>query len=116
RPPPRAAAGAGTRLRGRRALRAGGQARGAGAGDPPLPRRASAGRGRLMDFAALDRVLREAAEDLRLDADEKQELRELGQRLDAGRIRFLRNRALAAARDATRGGPGATVDALRLLQ
>ena len=46
-----------------------------------------------MDFDALDRSLRESAQDFTLDADEKIELRELGRQLDAGRIRFLRQGA-----------------------
>ena len=69
-----------------------------------------------MDFAALDRALRETAQDFALDADEKLELRELGQQLDAGRVRFLRNRAFDIAREAMLGEPGHTLDALRWLE
>ena len=69
-----------------------------------------------MDFAALDRALREIAQDFALDADEKLELRELGQQLDAGRVRFLRNRAFDIAREAMLGEPGNTLDALRWLE
>ena len=69
-----------------------------------------------MDFDALDRSLRETAQDFTLDPDEKLELRELGQQLDAGRIRFLRNRAFDIARDAMRGEPGATLEVLRWLE
>ena len=69
-----------------------------------------------MDFDALDRSLRESAQDFTLDAGEKLELRELGQQLDAGRIRFLRNRAFDIARDAMRGEPGATLEVLRWLE
>ena len=56
-----------------------------------------------MDFAALDRALRETAQDFALDAGEKVELRELGQQLDAGRVRFLRNRAFDIAREVMLG-------------
>ncbi len=69
-----------------------------------------------MDFDALDRALRETAQDFALDADEKVELRELGQRLDAGRIRFLRNRAFDIAREALLRAPGETLDVLRWLE
>ena len=69
-----------------------------------------------MDFDALDRSLRESAQDFTLDAGEKLELRELGRQLDAGRIRFLRNRAFDIARDAMRGEPGATLEVLRWLE
>lgn len=69
-----------------------------------------------MEFDALDRSLRESAQDFTLDAGEKLELRELGQQLDAGRIRFLRNRAFDIAREAMRGEPGATLEVLRWLE
>ena len=69
-----------------------------------------------MDFDALDRSLRESAQDFTLDADEKLELRELGRQLDAGRIRFLRNRAFDIAREAMLAKPGETLDVLRWLE
>ena len=69
-----------------------------------------------MDFDALDRSLRESAQDFTLDADEKIELRELGQQLDAGRIRFLRNRAFDIAREAMLAVPVQTLDVLRWLE
>ena len=69
-----------------------------------------------MDFDALDRSLRETAQDFVLDADEKLELRELGQQLDAGRIRFLRNRAFDIAREAMLTDAGTTLDVLRWLE
>ena len=69
-----------------------------------------------MDFDALDRILRETAQDFALDAGEKVELRELGQQLDPGRIRFLRNRAFDVAREAMLRAPGETLDALRWLE
>ncbi|MDQ3038196.1 MAG: phospholipase D-like domain-containing protein [Pseudomonadota bacterium] len=52
-----------------------------------------------MDIEALDRTLRESVQDFKLDPAEKIELRELGKQLDAGRVRFLRNRAFEIARD-----------------
>ena len=69
-----------------------------------------------MDFDALDRSLRETALDHTLDADEKVQLRELGQQLDAGRIRFLRNRAFDIAREAMLAAPAETLDVLRWLE
>jgi phosphatidylserine/phosphatidylglycerophosphate/cardiolipin synthase-like enzyme len=69
-----------------------------------------------MDFDALDRSLRESALDFTLDADEKVQLRELGQQLDAGRIRFLRNRAFDIAREAMLATPAETLDVLRWLE
>ena len=69
-----------------------------------------------MDFDALDRSLRETALDFTLDAGEKQELRELGQQLDAGRIRFLRNRAFDIARESMLASPGETLEVLRWLE
>lgn len=69
-----------------------------------------------MDFDALDRSLRETAQDLQLGNDEKFALRELGRQLDPGRIRFMRNRAFDVAREAMIGEPGETLDALRWLE
>jgi len=69
-----------------------------------------------MDFDALDRSLRESAQDFTLDAGEKLELRELGRQLDAGRIRFLRNRAFDIAREAMLAAPTQTLDVLRWLE
>ncbi|HSD17384.1 MAG TPA: phospholipase D-like domain-containing protein [Thermomonas sp.] len=69
-----------------------------------------------MDFDALDRSLRESAEDFSLDAEEKLELRGLGLQLDAGRVRFLRNRAFDIAREAMLAAPAQTLDVLRWLQ
>jgi len=53
-----------------------------------------------MDVDALDRSLRESVQDFTLDTAEKIELRELGLQLDAGRVRFLRNRAFDIVREA----------------
>ena len=69
-----------------------------------------------MEFDALDRSLRESAQDFTLDAGEKLELRELGQQLDAGRIRFLRNRAFDIARETMLATPAETLDVLRWLE
>ena len=70
----------------------------------------------MTDFDALDRSLRESAQDFTLDAGEKLELRELGRQLDAGRIRFLRNRAFDIAREAMLAAPAQTLDVLRWLE
>ena len=70
----------------------------------------------MMDFDALDRSLRESAQDFTLDPGEKLKLRELGLQLDAGRIRFLRNRAFDIAREVILGTPAETLDVLRWLE
>lgn len=69
-----------------------------------------------MDFSALDRLLRDSADDLALSHQEKFELRELGQQLDAGRVRYLRNRAFDIARDAMANDAVQAADALRWLE
>ena len=69
-----------------------------------------------MDADALDRILREAVQDFRLDAGEKLDLREIGQQLDAGRIRFLRNRAFDIVREALLRDPGESLAALHWLE
>ena len=69
-----------------------------------------------MEFDALDRSLRESAQDFTLDAGEKLELRELGQQLDAGRIRFLRNRAFDLVRDLTLSDAANALPALKWLE
>lgn len=50
-----------------------------------------------MDFSALDRELRATLSDLRLDEEERAQLRELGAGLKADQVRYLRNRAFALA-------------------
>jgi len=50
-----------------------------------------------MDFAALDRELRATLADLRLDEEERAQLRELGAGLKPDQVRYLRNRAFALA-------------------
>lgn len=69
-----------------------------------------------IDFNALDRRLRDSVQDLVLAADEKVALRELGGRLDADRIRYMRNRAFDLAREAIQANLGDTLDALRWLE
>jgi phosphatidylserine/phosphatidylglycerophosphate/cardiolipin synthase-like enzyme len=51
------------------------------------------------DFAELDRILRESAQDAALDDDEKNELRQLGETLGRDRARYLRNRAFDLVRE-----------------
>jgi mitochondrial cardiolipin hydrolase len=53
----------------------------------------------MIDFAELDRLLRESADDTVLDDDEKLELRELGSSLSRDRVRYLRNRAFDLVRE-----------------
>lgn len=53
----------------------------------------------MMDVDSMDRILRDAVQDFSLDPVEKLELRELGKQLDAGRVRFLRNRAFEIVRE-----------------
>lgn len=69
-----------------------------------------------MDIDALDRSLRESVQDFRLDTDEKIELRELGQQLDAGRVRFLRNRAFDIVREAILREPSDSLAAMHWLE
>lgn len=69
-----------------------------------------------MDFAELDRTLRESVADLALDNEEKFELRELGARLPGERVRYLRNRAFDMARELMAAQPPRTLDALRWLE
>lgn len=69
-----------------------------------------------VDYAELDRHLRESAADRRLDNDEKFELRELGSRLDPDRVRYLRNRAFDMARELILAQPPQALDALRWLE
>ena len=68
------------------------------------------------DFDALDRALRDAAADLSLDDDERFELREIGRHVDPERLRYLRNRAFAIAREVMGTSPARALDALRWLE
>lgn len=69
-----------------------------------------------MDFDELDRQLRDSIEDLQLDARERQILRNLGERLDGGRLRFLRNRAFVIGRERIAAEPDEAMDVLRWLE
>jgi len=69
-----------------------------------------------MDFDHLDRLLRDSAEDRRLDEGERLQLRELGGRLEPERCRFLRNRAFGLARELIAAEPGAGAEVLRWLE
>ncbi|HEY0503425.1 MAG TPA: phospholipase D-like domain-containing protein [Lysobacter sp.] len=69
-----------------------------------------------MDFAQLDQALRATAADFSLDNRERFELRELGARIDADRIRYLRNRAFDMARELVASGSADTVAVLRWLE
>ena len=52
-----------------------------------------------MDFAHLDRQLRDSLADLKLSNDERDELRQLGSDLGPDQVRYLRNRAFALVRE-----------------
>ncbi|GAB3310790.1 phospholipase D-like domain-containing protein [Luteimonas notoginsengisoli] len=69
-----------------------------------------------MDFAALDRALRDSAQDLTLSGEEKAELRELGRQIDPARIRYLRNRGFDMVREIVAAQPGDALEALRWLE
>jgi mitochondrial cardiolipin hydrolase len=69
-----------------------------------------------MDFAAMDRMLRDSARDFTLDNGEKLELRELGRQLDAERIRYLRNRGFDMVREMVSARSAGALDALRWLE
>lgn len=69
-----------------------------------------------MDFQQLDQELRDTAADLNLDNQERFELRELGARIDAERIRYLRNRAFDMARERLAAGAPDPVAVLRWLE
>ncbi len=69
-----------------------------------------------MDFQKLDQELRDTAIDLNLDNQERFELRELGSRIDAERIRYLRNRAFDMARELLAAGATDPVAVLRWLE
>lgn len=69
-----------------------------------------------MDFDELDRQLRESIEDRQLDNDERDALRNLGNLLDGGRLRFLRNRAFAIGRERVAAEPADAIDVMRWLE
>jgi hypothetical protein len=69
-----------------------------------------------IDFAELDRLLRESAADAVLDDDEKLELRQLGASLARDRVRYLRNRAFDLVRERWADPAFAPMDLLRWLE
>lgn len=69
-----------------------------------------------MDFTQLDSALRDSAADMKLDERERFELRELGARIDADRIRYLRNRAFDMAQDLVAAPGGDAGAVLRWLE
>lgn len=69
-----------------------------------------------MDFGQLDEALRASVADFNLDNEERFELREIGARLDAERIRYLRNRAFEMARELVLANGAGTLDVLRWLE
>ncbi|MCF7221688.1 phospholipase D-like domain-containing protein [Marilutibacter chinensis] len=69
-----------------------------------------------MDFDQLDRQLRESLDDQRLDNDERDELRRLGERIDRERVRYLRNRAFAMVREGLQTQPQDTLALLKWLE
>ncbi len=72
--------------------------------------------GRLIDFAELNRLLRDSAADAMLDDDEKFELRQLGSGLAQDRIRYLRNRAFALVRERCSTPDAVPLNLLRWLE
>lgn len=70
----------------------------------------------MIDFAELDRLLRDSAADAVLDNDEKIELRELGEGLSRDRVRYLRNRAFDLVRERWSQPEAAPLDLLRWLE
>jgi len=69
-----------------------------------------------VDFQQLDQLLRDGAQDFNLDNAERFQLRELGARIDAEQIRYLRNRAFAMARELTLADTGNALPVLRWLE
>ena len=69
-----------------------------------------------MDYAELDRTLRELVADRGLDNDERFQLRNLGSQATVDQARYLRNRAFSIAREAIGAEPAAAMDMLRWLE
>lgn len=69
-----------------------------------------------MDFAALDRTLREFVADRALRNDERFELRSLGAQATVEQLRFMRNRAFDITREAVAADATAAPDMLRWLE
>lgn len=55
-----------------------------------------------MDFAGMDRQLRDSLQDLKLSNEERHELRQLCSDLGPDQVRYLRNRAFALVRELIR--------------
>lgn len=70
----------------------------------------------MIDFAELDRVLRDSVVDGVLDDGEKFELREIGSGLSRDRVRYLRNRAFDLVRERWSGPEAAPLELLRWLE
>jgi phosphatidylserine/phosphatidylglycerophosphate/cardiolipin synthase-like enzyme len=68
-----------------------------------------------MDFNRLDQHLRDSLADLKLDNDERDELRELGSDLAPDQVRYMRNRAFDLVRELV-GNPDNAVPALKWLE
>jgi len=69
-----------------------------------------------MDFRRLDQLLRTGAADGKLDNEERFELRELGTRMEAEQLRYLRNRAFDITREQVLADPANTLPALHWLE
>lgn len=69
-----------------------------------------------MDFQQLDQTLRASVADLRLDNEERFQLREIGAQLGAEQIRRARNTAFAIARGQIETQPGQATNVLRWLE
>lgn len=69
-----------------------------------------------MEFVELDRRLRDSVADLRLDNDEKLDLRRAAATLGIDRARYLRNRAFDIARELMLDAPARTLEALQWLE
>src|SRR5690606_42033632 len=69
-----------------------------------------------MDFAHLDRQLRDSLADLKLSNEERDELRQLGSDLGPDQVRYLRNRAFDLVRDLALTDPANVLPALKWLE
>lgn len=69
-----------------------------------------------MDFAGLDRQLRDSLQDLKLSNEERDELRQLGSDLGPDQVRYLRNRAFALVRELVQADVANAEPALKWLE
>ncbi len=69
-----------------------------------------------MDFAHLDRQLRDSLLDLKLSNEERDELRQLGSELSADQVRYLRNRAFDQVRELSLADSANVLPALKWLE